>query len=204
LINTQDFGNALVSIATEYNNALLIIENATVGWAAIQQALNRQYQNLFYSSVDLQYVDVENQISNKHNALDKKMVPGFSTTTKTRPLLISNLEMYFREKLIDIRSVRTMNELSTFIWHNGKAQAMLNHNDDLIMSLGIGLWVRDTALKLRQQGVNLTKNMLNNINRVGGNVDPIYKPANLKAHEAWQMNIGKSSSDKKENLNWLL
>jgi hypothetical protein len=31
----------LVSVATEWNNALLAIENANIGWAAIQPALDR-------------------------------------------------------------------------------------------------------------------------------------------------------------------
>ena len=34
-ISTRDFGNLLVNISQEYNNALLVIENATIGWAAI-------------------------------------------------------------------------------------------------------------------------------------------------------------------------
>ena len=32
-IHTKDYGNLLVNIATEYNDALLVIENANVGWA---------------------------------------------------------------------------------------------------------------------------------------------------------------------------
>ena len=38
-VGTKDFGNILVSVATEYNNALLVIENATIGWAVIQQTM---------------------------------------------------------------------------------------------------------------------------------------------------------------------
>lgn len=37
----------------------------------------------------------------------------------------------------------------TFIWNNGRAEAMRGYNDDLVMALAIGLWVRDTALRLR-------------------------------------------------------
>lgn len=205
LIPTKDYGNLLVNIASEYNNALLIVENATVGWAALQQVIDRGYPNTFYSTSDLQYVDVERQMNGKYNRADKKMVPGFSTTSKTRPLIISKLEMYFREKTVNIRSVRLLNELTTFIWNNGKVEALPNHNDDLVMSFGIGLWVRDTALKLRQQGVDLTKSMLDNIKQISA-PDPIYKSGRvLTAQQAWEMNVGgKYNSDKKESLNWLL
>ena len=70
---TKDYARALMTMATEYNNALLVIENANVGWAVIQEVLDSNYQNLFYSSSDLQYVDVENQMTNKINAQEKKM-----------------------------------------------------------------------------------------------------------------------------------
>lgn len=36
--------------------------------------------------------------------------------------------------------------MRVFIWKNGKAQAQAGYNDDLVMSFGIGLYVRDTLL----------------------------------------------------------
>jgi len=159
-IDTKDFGNFLVSLATEYNNALLVIENANVGWATIQQVIDRAYGNLFYMSKDLKYIDVERQLSNKFYRDEKQMVAGFSTTSKTRPLIISTLDTYLREKDIIIRSSRLIDELFTFIWYNGKAEAMKGYNDDLTMALSIGLWVRNTALRLKQEGVDLTRAML--------------------------------------------
>ncbi len=32
-IGTKEFGHLLVGIATEYNNAMLVIENANIGWS---------------------------------------------------------------------------------------------------------------------------------------------------------------------------
>jgi hypothetical protein len=64
------------------------------------------------------------------------MVAGFSTTSRTRPLIISKLEEYVREKSITIRSVRTIDELFTFIWNNGRAEAMRGYNDDLRYGIG--------------------------------------------------------------------
>ena len=34
------------------------------------------------------------------------------------------------------------------------------YNDDLVMSFAICLWVRDTALRLRQEGIDLQKKTL--------------------------------------------
>lgn len=192
-LDTKDFGNFLVSLSTEYNSALLVIENATVGWATIQQVIHRGYPNLFYMSKDVKYVDVEHQLTNRYNAEERGMVAGFSTTTKTRPLIISKLDEYIRDKSITIRSIRLVDELFTFIWKNGKAEAMRGYNDDLVMAMAIGLWVRDTALRLRQQGIDLTKQALEGISvntydgAYGGSIDSDENP--------WKMKIGDDYED---------
>ena len=159
-IPTKDFGNLLVNVATEYNNALLVVENNNIGWAAIQQVIDRGYENLFYTSKDLQYVDIEKQVVNRYRTQDRNMVPGFSMTMKTRPLVIAKLEEYFREKTVIVRSNRLIDELFVFIYNNNKAEAMSGYNDDLVMSFAICLWVRDTALRLKQEGIDLQKKTL--------------------------------------------
>ena len=191
-LDTKDFGNFLVSLATDYNNALLVIENANIGWAAIQQVIDRNYQNLYYMSKDLKYVDVENQLSNRYRAEERGMVAGFSTTMKTRPLIISKLEEYVREKSVIIRSVRTIDELFTFIWNNGRAEAMRGYNDDLTMSLAISLWVRDTALRLRQEGIDLTKRAIDGISSY--TYTGIYGGNSMDSNP-WEMDINGYKED---------
>ena len=61
------------------------------------------------------------------------------------------MEEFIRNKLITIYSLRTANEFKTFIWNNGRPQAMRSYNDDLTMALAIGCWVRDTALETSQR-----------------------------------------------------
>ncbi len=174
-INTKDFGNMLVSIATEYNDAILIVENNNIGWATIQQIIDRDYPNLFYTSKDLQYVDVQHQVTNKHYSEERKMVAGFSTTSKTRPLIISKLEEFFREESVVVRSNRLIDELQTFVYINNRAEAMRGYNDDLVMSFAIGLWVRDTALRLRQQGMDLARAQLSSFSNLNAQNKAIIK-----------------------------
>ena len=197
-LDTKDYGNFLVSLATEYNNALLVIENANIGWATIQQVIDRGYPNLYYMSKDLKYVDVEHQHSNRYRAQDRGMVAGFSTTSRTRPLIVSKLDEYFREKSVIIRSIRTIDELFTFIWNNGRAEAMRGYNDDLTMSLSIGLWVRDTALRLRQEGIDLTKQALGSITTQ--NYTGLYGSTTLQDNP-WEMDI---NGQKEDLTKWLL
>ena len=47
-IGTTEYGQMLVAVATEWNNALLVIENANIGWAVIQIAIDKGYENLYY------------------------------------------------------------------------------------------------------------------------------------------------------------
>jgi hypothetical protein len=191
-MDTKDFGNFLVAISTEYNDALLVIENANIGWATIQQVIDRGYRNLFYMSKDLKYVDVENQLNNRYRAEDRGLVAGFSTTSKTRPLIISKLDDYFREKTVIVRSSRLIDELFTFIYSSGRAEAMKGYNDDLVMAFSIGLWVRDTALRLRQEGIDLTKMAVAGI--TANTYEGVYSPSNMDENP-WKMRVGDGFED---------
>ncbi len=161
--NTKDFGNMLVSIATEYNDALLVVENANVGWATIQQVLERGYKNLYYSYKDSVF-DSDAFLTKGYDIVNRSdMVAGFTMSHKIRPLAISKMDLYIRERASKIHSKRLVDELMVFIWKNDKAQAQQGYNDDLVLSYAQGMWVRDTALKLRQAGIELNKMAVMNI-----------------------------------------
>jgi hypothetical protein len=95
-------------------------------------------------------------------------VPGFTTSVKTRPLVISKLEAYIRDRQFVFHSKRLLEELRVFIWQHGKAQAQTGYNDDLVISLGIGLFARDTGVKLHQQSMDLTRASLGGISSTKG------------------------------------
>jgi len=194
-MSTRDYGNLLVNISTEYNNALLVVENNNIGWAAIQQIIDRGYENLFYMSKDLQVVDVHRQVNNKINRAEKQLVPGFTITQKTRPLIVSKLEEFFRERLVTVHSQRLIDELFVFIYNGSRAEAMSGYNDDLVMSYAMGLWIRETALRLRAEGIELQKKAMNSITSNKG----VYTPTNNQ-NDSWTWKTGK----KTESLDWLL
>ena len=127
-----------------------------------------------------------------------QMVPGVSTTTRTRPLMISALEMYMRERTPVIRSKRLIQELFVFVWLNGKAQSQGSYNDDLVMAFCIGLWLRDTSLKLRQQGIELHKRTLSQFAKTSESV--IFTGKSSNNADGWQWSNGRDN----ENLTWLL
>jgi len=198
-IETKPFGEMLVAVAIEWNNAMLVIENANVGWAAIQPAIDRHYENLYYSYKDFGYVDDEVHLQSAYDMADKsKMVPGFSMTTRTRPLVISKLDTYMREKVPIIHSIRLINELFVFVWMGSKAIARNGHNDDLVMAFSTALWVRDTALRLRQKGIDLNRSAIQHTTKSNTFYSNTQR---AQSDKYWNMNIGGKHS---ENIKWLL
>lgn len=170
-MDTREVGRRAVALAHEYNNALLTIENKNIGWDTVQEVININYENLFYSikNADV-YTDPIKHIKKNIDLKDKDdMVPGFSTDTKNRPLIVSKLESYTRQKSLIIRSIRTLNQLKVFNWINGKAQALKGYHDDSVLAIGIGLYVRDTALRLKTIGIELTEKTLNHITKSNSN-----------------------------------
>ena len=208
-LGTTDYGNFLIEIATKYNDALLVVENNNIGWATIQTIIDRGYKNLFYQSKDLQVVDVEHNITNKYRTQDKNMVPGFSTTVKTRPLVVAKMEEYTREKLVKLHSNRLIDELFVFIYKTGitnaKAEAMQGYNDDLVMSYSIALWVRDTALRIQKDKNDQQWATMNSMLKSNGNKSEhaagfgVGSTGNQK--NPYEMDIG---TGEKEDLTWLI
>ena len=193
-IDTQAFGRMGVAIAIEYGNALLIIDNKNVGWSTVQVALDLSYNNIYYSYKNDPYLDENIHLRKNYDLKNKEdMVPGLTTTTRLRPVFVSKLEMYFRDRTPIIYSKRLMNELRVFVWLDGKPQAQRGKNDDLVMCWAMGMYIRDTALRMRQMGIELVKNAIRNTHK------SVYKPQPMGA-DKWQMDV----RGQKENLKWLL
>jgi len=108
--------------------------------------IDKGYPNLYYATkTDHQYVDPMTA------QWQSNVIPGFTTSSKTRPLIVAKMEEFMRNKLITIKSRRLFNEMKTFVWHNGKPQAMKKHNDDLVMACAIGCWIQDTVYTSNQR-----------------------------------------------------
>jgi len=197
-IETKQYGAFLTSVAAEWNNAMLVVENANIGWAVIQEVIDRNYTNLYYSYRELGYVDDDVHLRKGWDLKKKEdMVPGFTMSSRTRPLVISKLDTYMREKTPIVHSKRLIDELFVFIWNGSKAEAQQGYNDDLVMSFSTGLWVRDTALKLRQQGIDLSRTALTHISKTQGGV---YN-ARMGQHNPWVLKDGRGND---VDMTWIL
>lgn len=159
-INIDMYANLLNTTGREYGDCMLVVENNNIGFAVLEKLMEVQYPNLYHSVKSThEYVD-SYAAEARSNA-----VAGFTTSAKTRPLIVAKLEEFIRNKLLTIRSKRTLQEMKTFIWNNGRAEAMRSYNDDLIMSLAIACWVRDTALVVNQRESEYKKVFLSSMGK---------------------------------------
>jgi hypothetical protein len=97
-----------------------------------------------------------------------------------------------------------MEELRVFVWKNGKAQAQNGYNDDLVMSLAIGMFLRDTSLRYKQTGDQLTIKALEGISRNQNYLGPaVYNSGvtNNNPQSTWTMNDGYGNQI---DLTWLI
>ena len=197
-MGTKDFGNLLVGIATEYNNALLAPENSSIGWSTIQTILDRGYQNLYHSPKG-NSMSVDNYFDPYMD--HSKMTPGFTMASNTRPIAIGKFQEAVRDKGVTFRSVRLLEEMKVFIWRNGRAEARTGYNDDLVMAFSIGCYLRETAFKLRQQGTDMSKSMLNNITNTTSKYSGGYSSDSTFNNP---YKIDNPYSNGEEDISWLL
>jgi hypothetical protein len=196
-LSPKDYGNVLVGIATEYNQALLVVENANIGWATIEQIMERQYSNIYYSSTS-QMETVESYMTKFER---DKLVPGFTMSVRTRPLVIAKMIEYIRERGVTIQSKRLIGEMRVFVWKNGKPQAQVGYNDDLLIACATALYVRDTALRLRQQGMDLARAQLSSFQNLNLQNKGIMKSVGSQQNNPYLIDNGFGEQ---EDISWLL
>jgi hypothetical protein len=128
-----------------------------------------------------------------------RLVPGFTMSSRTRPLVIAKMMEYVRERSVVIQSDRLLKEMRVFIWKNGKAQSQTGYNDDLVMAFATALYVRDTALRLRQQGMDLARAQLSSLNNLNNRNSPIINVANQQ-NNPYLIDNGTGTQ---EDISWL-
>lgn len=157
----KEFAEVLCRVGREYNTALMVIENNNVGLACIEHVRLAFYEALYYSRKgDHRPGEV---VNTNFGPYENDTIPGFTTSPRTRPLIISKMEEYIRDRGLMMKSFRLTEELKTFIWSNGRAEAMRGSNDDLVMSLAIGIWIRDTFIAPGAHGADADARMIDGI-----------------------------------------
>ena len=99
----KEFGYFLTGLATEYNNAMLVVENANIGWATLDAIAERGYKNLYHSPKS-DTVTAESYLRVYEG--NSEMVPGFTMSMRTRPLVINKFRDFIGDRSTIIQSKR--------------------------------------------------------------------------------------------------
>ena len=190
----KEFAHLLVGIATEYNNALLVVENANIGWSTIETIQERGYTNLYHSPKS---GNVTADSYFDPHGLNSNMVPGFSNTSKTRPLAIAKLQESINDKSAVIHSKRLLDELKVFVWRNNRAEAQSGYNDDLVMAWAIAMYVRETAFRIQKGNSELARSVWDNVTKTTA-PDMFYIPQKTNNPNEIDNGIGGQ-----EDISWL-
>lgn len=129
-IDPDLFGEQLVKLAIYYNNAYLGVENNNHGLTTLKAVQRLEYYNIYHTKT---YDKITDTISTKM---------GWSTNTKTKPLMIDKLAEFIREKYIGVKDKLFINEALTYVIDDkGGTNAQEGCNDDTVIAVGIMLQV---------------------------------------------------------------
>ena len=123
-------------------------------------ASTQKLKELNYPKKLLHY-DKEGDSNSMYFIPDENSIPGINFASKNRRgQIVAALEEAVARGGFKIRSERLTAELKKFVYKNGKPDHMKGSHDDLIMALGMCLFVANTSFKRLQESDNMTRAML--------------------------------------------
>jgi len=148
----DQFAIILMEASKRYNSAMLCPESNTYGYAVLMKLKELKCQDVYFEKE-------KDRISALYGdgPISKA---GFSTQGPSRSKILTKLEEVLRNKQIKIYSSRFYEEVKTFVWNGKKPQAMRGKNDDLVISLAIGIWLYDTSSFHGKSSADVNKAML--------------------------------------------
>jgi hypothetical protein len=121
-----DFVKAVKIVATQYPG-LIVVESNSYGNQVVEQLYNSEYGVMVY----------------KERRGGKTWLPGLSTNTKTRPLMIDALYSYISQYPEIVKSKRFALEIAGLVTKtSGRVEGDAGSRDDLVLSASCAFYVR--------------------------------------------------------------
>jgi len=140
-----------------------IVVDITGGWGAstVLKLIDLGYpkRKMYHDAVVGIDAVENNKALQKH--MERGKLPGLNFQ-KNRNVIISELEKGIRMDTFKIRSKRTLAEIDTFVYINGRPDHMKGYHDDLLMSVGMCLYVAMTSFKDLEKSKGQAKAMVEN------------------------------------------
>jgi len=119
-------------------------------------ATSRKLQEMNYKNLFIDGMNTKNIWDYNRKAMEK--IPGINFNNK-RTQIVAAFEEQLR-KGFGVRSSRLLNELSTFVYLNGRPDHMKGAHDDAIMSLSMALYAGDISFNQLQRNDSKNKAMM--------------------------------------------
>ena len=162
----------LAQIVEEYGNlykAYTVVDiTGGMGVTTVLKLLEFDYKHLHYDTQNGKILSARQRELAAYGKDTK--TPGFQATNVRLPM-VANLEFKIRTDGVKIRSRRMISEMKTFIFKNGRPDHMDGYHDDLLMAMGMCLWVIEHSFKNLEKLEKQTKAMLSSWIG-GGNQNP--------------------------------
>lgn len=181
-ISPDLFPYVINHIAKMYNMAYVVIEANSFGLGVCFDMRDKfKYpRNRLYFSKNIKDIHVRHY---KYKVNEGTEIPGFQTSRKNRVLLIKAIIEHMREGSLILHSKRLMAEFQTFIMNGDKPEHEPGFNDDLILALGLALYIRDTEFENVTASTEMYKSMLNammlSTNSSAGMIQPTNKKVDI-------------------------
>lgn len=134
-VHPDYFAEVLYALGEYYNEAFIIVENNSHGILTCTRLGKDMAYSNFYTEVQVDKIT------------DRETVKlGFSTTSKTKPLIIDQLRASLREDELELNDKTTIREMMTYIvTESGSMEAEPSCFDDCVMSLALANHVHEGA-----------------------------------------------------------
>lgn len=129
-IDPDLYGLELIKLGKYYNDAYIGVENNNHGLTTLKAIQRAEYWNIFYTKT-------LDKITDK---LTTKM--GWTTSMRTKPVMIDKLNEFLREKMIGIKDKNLIGQMITYVREeNGSTNAQVGCYDDRVMACAVALQV---------------------------------------------------------------
>ena len=140
-VNGNEVGQLVDRYARIYNDALTVVECiGGYGDSVVLTLMDLGYPNLYYDNPQMKNYTNQNLLKVQNTFEQQKQLPGFRTSA-LRLQMIANFVDMLKSNAFRVRSQRTINELDTWIFKNGRPDHMDGSHDDLLTCLAMGLFV---------------------------------------------------------------
>jgi len=140
-INGEDIAELIDRYGRVYNNALAVVECiGGYGDAVVLKLLRMDYPNLYYDETTSLKNYTNDYARKLFKKKDNEKLPGFRSNG-LRIQMISNFVEMLKNNTFRVRSERTVTEMDTWVFKNGRPDHMDGAHDDNLTCLSMALFV---------------------------------------------------------------